>query len=418
VSSLRARIVIIVLLASIPMVGLIIYNDLQMRRQASHSYQRELQSLVTHGEGDYQNAITQTRLFLGAVAKLPAISLHQAETSSALFATLLKEGSRYDNIFALAPDGERFASGLPPKGPSNLAHRVYYQRAVQTKHFVVGEMVIGHIVGKPVLHCAYPIIASAGEVQAIIVAALNINELAQGLPFSTLPSGSTVTIIDNQGKIIFRHPNPEHWVEKDIAEAEIVKIIRAQGQGLAKARGSDGVSRLYAFMPMGRNYPQGFIYAGIPLETVYGPANQTLIRNLLLLLTAIVFILIMAWLLGYLFIMRRMGALTNTTQQLAAGNLNARTGLQYGKGEIDSLARAFDHLAESLQDREIKRQQAEEELKLKERLLDNAGDSIFLHDLDGNFFYVNEVACASRGYEPDELLDYFNSMIQPQRRRK
>ena len=50
------------------------------------------------------------------------------------------------------------------------------------------------------------------------------------------------------------------------------------------------------------------------------------------------------------------------------------------------------------------RKQAEIELKLKERLLDGASDSIFLHDLDGHFIYVNEAACRKRGYEKEELL--------------
>ena len=49
------------------------------------------------------------------------------------------------------------------------------------------------------------------------------------------------------------------------------------------------------------------------------------------------------------------------------------------------------------------RKQAEIELKLKERLLDGASDSIFLHDLEGQFIYVNEAACRDRGYECEEL---------------
>jgi len=411
VNSLRSRIIIIVLLASIPTVGLIIYNDLQSRRQASENYQRALKILVGQGEDDYHSAISQTRQFLMGLAQLPALSQRHSEDCSALFAALLKEGRLYANIFALTPDGEIFASGLPPQGPTNLAHRKYYQLAMQTKQFTAGEMVIDKIVGKPVLPCAYPIINTAGEVQALVVATLNIDQFATGLPFAILPKGSTLTIIDSQGEIIFRHPNPEEWVEQNIAETEIVKIIRGSGQGLVKAHGRDGVLRLYTFMPIGRTHPKGYIYAGIPLETVSGPANQALRRNLFTVLAVAVFLLIMAWLLGYLFIVRRMGALTIATQQLAAGDLSARTGLNYGKGEIDSLARSFDHLAETLQEREIQRQQAEEDLKLKERLLDNAGDSIFLHDLDGNFIYVNEVACAARGYDQAELLGKDISLI-------
>ena len=43
------------------------------------------------------------------------------------------------------------------------------------------------------------------------------------------------------------------------------------------------------------------------------------------------------------------------------------------------------------------RKQAEIELKLKEQLLDGASDSIFLHDLEGHFIYLNEAACRRPG---------------------
>ncbi len=135
-TSLRSRIIIIVLLASIPMAGLITYNDLQSRRRAADNYQQSLKILVGQGQDIYRDAITQTQQFLAALGQLPAITPHQAEECSGLFAALLKEGSLYANIFALTPGGELFASGLPPKGPINLAHRQYYQLATQTKQFM------------------------------------------------------------------------------------------------------------------------------------------------------------------------------------------------------------------------------------------------------------------------------------------
>jgi PAS domain S-box-containing protein/putative nucleotidyltransferase with HDIG domain len=50
------------------------------------------------------------------------------------------------------------------------------------------------------------------------------------------------------------------------------------------------------------------------------------------------------------------------------------------------------------------RKRVEEELRLKERMLDGASDSIFLHDIDGHFIYLNEAAYKSRGYEKGELV--------------
>jgi two-component system NtrC family sensor kinase len=51
-----------------------------------------------------------------------------------------------------------------------------------------------------------------------------------------------------------------------------------------------------------------------------------------------------------------------------------------------------------------RRQAAEEESRLKADLLDSAGDSIFLHDADGNLVYVNEAACRAHGYSREELI--------------
>ncbi len=51
------------------------------------------------------------------------------------------------------------------------------------------------------------------------------------------------------------------------------------------------------------------------------------------------------------------------------------------------------------------RKRAEEELKLRAQLLDDANDSIFLHDFDGNLTYVNEMMCKSHGYSEEELMN-------------
>lgn len=50
------------------------------------------------------------------------------------------------------------------------------------------------------------------------------------------------------------------------------------------------------------------------------------------------------------------------------------------------------------------RQEKTAEIEMKSLLLDSASDSIFVMDLDGNFYYVNQSAYTSRGYSRDELM--------------
>jgi signal transduction histidine kinase len=78
-----------------------------------------------------------------------------------------------------------------------------------------------------------------------------------------------------------------------------------------------------------------------------------------LIALASAFALVVAWLGGDLFIVRRTRALVAATRRLAGGDLGARTGVPYGRGEIGQLARAFDEMAAGLQIRDMNAREAE-----------------------------------------------------------
>ena len=69
-----------------------------------------------------------------------------------------------------------------------------------------------------------------------------------------------------------------------------------------------------------------------------------------------------AWIGGERFILHQVRVLSEAAQKLTAGDLSSRTGLTGVKGEFGRLARTFDIMAESLQQRARERDQAEETL--------------------------------------------------------
>src|SRR4030095_5898647 len=72
--------------------------------------------------------------------------------------------------------------------------------------------------------------------------------------------------------------------------------------------------------------------------------------------------LIVAWVGGEAFVMRQMRQLLRTTEQLAAGDSSARTGLSREGGEFGDLARRIDSMAEKMQEREREREATEKTL--------------------------------------------------------
>src|SRR5450755_2627350 len=72
--------------------------------------------------------------------------------------------------------------------------------------------------------------------------------------------------------------------------------------------------------------------------------------------------LMAAWFGGEHFILRQVRALADAAQRLTKGDWNARPGLKKTEGELGHLAKTFDAMAESLQERGRERENAEKTL--------------------------------------------------------
>jgi PAS domain S-box-containing protein len=89
---------------------------------------------------------------------------------------------------------------------------------------------------------------------------------------------------------------------------------------------------------------------------------------------------------------------------------NTATLIRDAKGKIVSCIELARDVTE--------RKQAEEELKLRAQILDNATDAIFVHDYDDNFIYVNEAACRIHGYTREEFSEMkLSQLVDPKRSR-
>ncbi len=130
-----------------------------------------------------------------------------------------------------------------------------------------GEYQIGRITRKASINFGYPVLDEADRVQAVVVAALDLAWLNQLAAEARLPRGSTFTVIDRQGVILARYPDPEKWLGQFLPEASIVQTILAQREGVREAPEVEGVPRLFTFTPLrGARGPETCTSASASLE--------------------------------------------------------------------------------------------------------------------------------------------------------
>src|SRR5574342_1145473 len=171
-SGLRVRLLLLVLLAVVPALGLTLYTNLeerQLRKAQVQEYALRLSRIVS---ADHERLIEGARQLLVTLTRLPAVRDPNRAACNALFADLLTQQSSYANLGVIDADGNIFCSGLPITGQVYVGDRSYFRRAKETRDFAIGDYQIGRVTGKATLNFGYPILDDAGRVPAVVFAAL------------------------------------------------------------------------------------------------------------------------------------------------------------------------------------------------------------------------------------------------------
>jgi serine phosphatase RsbU (regulator of sigma subunit) len=381
ISSLRFRLLVLVLLGGLPALGVILYTAAEQRRKAAEDIQQNALRVARLASAGQERMIEGARQVLMIMSHLPEVRGDDPQAATRLLANLLQQYPVYMNFGVIELDGQVFASGLAMPKDLNLADRTYFKRAIETRDFAMGEYQIGRITGKPAVNFGYPILDETGVVRRVVYAALNLAWLEKHAAQAELPEGGTLTVVDGRGTILVRWPEPERWRGESLRGQPIWQTIASEHQGTAQVRGIEGVPSLFAFTELRGAEGAGFVSLniGVPTKVAFAEPDRILRRNLLLLGAAGVLVVAAAWFGSDWFVLRRVNALLDATKRLEAGDLGARTGMRYGSGEIGRLAHSFDSMAASLQQRGAERDRAEAELKalnveLEQRVADRTAE--------------------------------------------
>jgi signal transduction histidine kinase len=366
-SSLRMRLVILILIAVVPALGLMLYNTAEQEQLDAAAVQKDLSRLATLYAREERQLLEGSRQVLITLAAFLVLHHEDSQACSAFFADLIKDFRRYANFGAVKENGDVFCSAVPLAEPISAGDRRWFQRVMQTGQFTVSGFQVGRITGKPVLLMAYPWTASGKSATGAVFAAIDLawlNRFAFPWDEQLLP-GATLARTDDQGVVLSQQPGPDAWIGRPVPVPELLAAMLAWKRGLLEASNPEGTRYLYAYEPImsGLSGREVYLILGVPKKAAFAPSHRSLTRNLLWLGVATAVALGAAWFGGNLFLLRQVRTLLATTKRLAAGDLSARTGNHYGQGELGELERAFDEMAAALQFKEAERLRTHEELR-------------------------------------------------------
>ena len=198
---------------------------------------------------------------------------------------------------------------------------------------------------------ARPIVVIAAPIEkgGAVIARIDggaINELFDNLQLSRQV---VISVLDSDGRILYRRRGSEAPMEADVSWAPLSSVLGEKRTNVIELTSPvDGIKRVYGIAHV---RDTGLIaMIGIPSTTLYEPARQRFNRygfvGLIALLLAIGAALVIER-----SIVTPVRSLRSTAQQLGAGDLTARA-LTKDAGEIGDLAKAFNQMADRVEERE------------------------------------------------------------------
>jgi PAS domain S-box-containing protein len=409
---LRDQLVILVLLVLVPALGLAVYFGLEQRQAAVAEAKQHIVGLVRVFAHEQDRLVDTTRHILHTMANIPEIKNMEPAATDRILAEIHGHTPFYATLVAVRASGEVFGCALPETKPINVADREWFDTVKKAKTFIVGRFLISRSARKASLPMALPILDAEGRVDMVLGAALDLGHYGSVYAKASLPAEATLTLADAGGTVLFRNQDGPEWVGKSLPEHLRVQVQDGPDEGTFTAEGLGGVPRIYAYkrLTAGQEGDEGqsmTAIVGIPVTTALEKPRSILARHMAGLLLVAFFALALAWLFARRAILEPVTALTRAAARVKEGDSSARTGIRDAGGEIGSLARDFDAMAEALARREQERDAAQRELRRQyafvSALIEAAPLPIYHKERSGRYLGCNQAFADFVGRPRDEI---------------
>jgi len=403
---LRPRLLVLVLIAVAPLLGLLIAGAVADREHALANARARAVELARLGAQRQADALQQANGLLSVLRRMSEVEADPA-TCRAAMRLIAADHPQFNTIGVVDVDGMiRCHNTLVDRrafGDIELFRRAM---APDAPPFTVGTFMIGAVTGKPTVIMASPLPkAAGGSSRGLVFASLNLESFARVTADLAGADGRTALVIDPRtGTVLARAPQGEDLVGRSFADHPLVRAITAlpEGGGL-DADDLGGVPRIFGLAPLpGAAAGSAVIAVGLARADVLAGANRQLVVGLSIALVALASALSMAWLFGNLLQLKPIRRLVESAEKLRRGDLSARNSMERWQApELCTLGATLNTMAAAIALAQKQLQDSEAELRV---LADNSTDMMFKLDLDFRRTYVSPASREILGFEPCELV--------------
>ena len=410
--STRGRLFLLVLLVAGPALLVQLYGAWSDLQRDITARKQDAGRIVVRAQGNFQTLLDTSRSVFTELVRLNAMRAPDNCTLIYNDLDLAYERLAPDatNIGLSDVKGNIYCSINPVAGKRNIADQAYFVRATKLLDMAIGDYSLNPSTEVPTLSVAYPVLSFDSKVETIIFITFELRWLEDWQKEVALPVGTAVTLIGPEGQILQRYLNGL-TVSADGGTAQTQWFQSLQGaQAGLEAPDLDGITRLHMLAPLQLgSQTAAWLHIGYPVKEIYSQAEQALVWKLALLGIVFLTALGLAWWGSEILFLHPLNDLMRVVGKVQQGDLTARASSLPAVGELTALGQSFDRMAESLQQRESARQQAQDGLSKAnarfQAIFENVAVGVAVMGLNRKPIAFNAAAEQIIGYTAEEMRD-------------
>jgi signal transduction histidine kinase len=352
---------------ALPLVALIGFG-LYDRAQAEFRAAEEIALRSAKSSADYAwTYVDDLRRTLEALARRPQVRAMDATRCDPDLEDLLALYPRAASFIVVNLDGAIVCSAPPLRddGVVRIADEELLREMLAGPRFRMSQPILSRITKRWLVSAVQPVIDENGALVGTVAVG---TELVRWRPFPRLGAATTdalLMLVTSDGTIIARSSESEEWVSRKMRNDTFMKHMLAEQEGFFRARGEDGVNRIWGFAQVA-GLPW-FALAGVPTDLVLGPARERLARTGGLVALTVGLLLASSWGVSAR-LSKPIARIAAAVRERAERRSQVRVP-EDGPVEVNQVARELNRMIDSVAqaEAEIRRSNAELEARVRER---------------------------------------------------
>ncbi len=389
--AIRLQLALLVLVVTVPMLLLLVWNLVSEREQARAVARDQVKLAVDGAAGRLEASLRANEAMLSMIAAQPLVRAMDPANCDPLVKDFIRLHPEYVTIGTRDLQGNPVCTFRPdPPGQHQVAAFAWFQQSLRSGKFHVGDAFFAPLARRWVTVVTAPVFDDNKRQSGMVALPLDLLALNQAVTASA-PANLLVSVIDREFNMALRSTDPQAWIGKPVP-GPVRALMQAQAEGFLSATGADGVRRLMAFKRLpGTGWR---VAAGMPEDEVFAAADAALRNGLLAGLALLVAAFGLAWSLAQR-IARPLDQLAATARSVTTGDTQARVRSDASAPELATVALAFNHMLDALARAQHAVRDSEENLAIT---LQSIGDAVIATDASGRVTRMNPAAKRLTGW--------------------